>query len=473
MAKNTREMDRATIMFLDKMLPDAGDVAMKFLADPFGYSICYKRNGKRAEAKNLYWCADCGASFPLSDIKDYRKNPDAPKNNYFYGRTHIGICPHCGKKIYIEHFQSTGKTFHDVVSTKATMGDWQITRYFHEKVSCKPNRPSQLELEDLGADWTKDGYTYRYIARQGGMFYSKYWKADTRHFSEMRMEDLTEEGDVTECYDMPAFSLDAELAKRGISLDALHGIRLTKLLDYMNNDAHFETLWKQGDWEMAKFFSTKLYCYWNQIRIARKHGYKIENLTEWRDMIDLMRYDATKDINSPKYICPANLHDAHNAVLEEHERRERARRERLRRENDERMRREAEEAMKDAIKCEEEFIKRRQKYFGISIPADNGKFTIVCLKSINEFKEEGSTLNHCVFRAGYYNKEDSLILSARDKDNRPIETLEIDLCSFNIRQCYGDHDTHTALHKSILDTMEKNMWQVKEIRTGKKMKVAC
>ena len=76
MRKNTQELARAEVMFLDKMLPKAGEDAMRFLADPFNYSLCTKKKGKRAEAKNLYWCMDCGAVFPFDEIKDYRVDPE-------------------------------------------------------------------------------------------------------------------------------------------------------------------------------------------------------------------------------------------------------------------------------------------------------------------------------------------------------------------------------------------------------------
>ena len=37
-------------------------------------------------------------------------------------------------------------------------------------------------------------------------------------------------------------------------------------------------------------------------------------------------------------------------------------------------------------------------------------------------------------------------------------------------QCYGVHDTHSALHDKIVKTMQDNMWRVREIASGKKKK---
>ena len=473
MKKNTKELERAEIMFLDKMLPNIGSLgadARSFLANPFHFSICVGKYGKRAEQNNTYWCSDCGGQFSLSEVKDYRKNPECKVEKYpTFGlkRTHLGTCPICGKPMKIDHWRYKKQTFDDVVSFKATMGEWKITRYFSEKTYCRPGHKAEIILQDIGADWTKGEYTYSYIARQGGMYYSKHWKPETRHFAECRKaSEWSEEGQIVERYDMPEFSLDAELERRGILLDNLHGMKLTQILNYMNENPHFETLWKQGDWAIARFFKRDLYYYWSQIRIARKHGFALneDNLTEWRDLIELLRRNG-KDIYNPKFICPADLHEAHNVELEERRRRDEREREQWRRRQDEWARQDAEERMKDALKEEEKFKERREKYFGISIPG-NG-FTIVALKSIDEFRHEGDTLHHCVFRCGYYSKAYSLILSARDADDNPIETIEIDLQGFRINQCYGDHDTHTALHDAIIDTMMENMWQVKDIALGK------
>ena len=467
--KKTKEMERAEIMFLDKMLPDIGEDAKKFLADPFDFSVCNKRYGKRAEKKGLYWCSDCGESFTLSEISDYRPNPKCISDDKytFHYRKHIGTCPHCGKRMEIEDYVAKSHTFKDVCAINATMGEWAITRYFALRCHYKPDHKPEILIADIGAEWTKDGQTrHQYLAMRSGMGYSRWWREGTRHFADY----LGCDGDVYEWsgeerYDMPDFSLERELERRGIEQGKLHGVKLTRLIQYMNDDPHFETLWKQGDWETALFFKSALPRYWAQLRIARRHGYTIENLTEWRDLIDMMRYADGYDVLNPTFICPADLHAMHNQVAGERERREQARRDRIRRENDELDRERARVAMMNRAEQNEDYIKRRGKYFGLGIVTD--KFTIVALKSIDEFENEGNTLHHCVFRAGYYLRSHSLILSARDAENNPIETLEIDLRSYTIVQCYGPHDTYTDMHDEIVNAMKNNMWQVKEIAKGK------
>ena len=463
MRKNESELNRATIMFVARQLPQVGADAMRFLENPFDYTLSFMRTGKRAKAQELYWCCDCGGSFSKKDLH-LRVNPMYDKKNYFgESRHYLANCPHCGKEMQLVNADYRKRRLEDVVGIHATLGEWSIDRYFTSTCYCEVGKQVDIHVKEIGQTWSKDGKSYHYCARIGGMFYSKYWKTHEPWHLATCPPECNTWWDGTERYEMPSdFSLDHELAKRGIALDQLHGLKLSQILQYMIEDSHFETLWKQGDWEIAKFFKKNLAYYWPQVRIARKHGYDITaNLTEWRDTITMLRI-CHKDTHNPKYICPADLHQLHQDLLEQKRKEDERREEQWRREQDERNRRAAEEAMKNAIKEQDAFIKRREKYFSLVIPAEN--FTIVVLQSIEEFKNEGNTLNHCVFRCGYYRMADSLILSARDKDNNPIETIEVNLKTFKINQCYGNHDKFTPLHDSIVKTMNENMWRVKEIR---------
>lgn len=466
-----KELDKAEIMFLAPLLPKAGEKAVAYIKDPFPFAIAFKRCGKRAAAQNLYWCGHCGGSFNPEELPDYRKNPKA--KNPWCSRKHLATCPHCGRALQIEdNYETRARHFVDNVAVKCTFRDWEISRYYEVDTWCKAGKPEENAFRMVGSSWKRNGEVYEYFARQGGLFYSKYWKLN----EPFRFADYSPlRGSVnfyskTEHYKIPkTFDLNKELAMRGLDPKNMHGLRLSQALELMQADPHFETLWKQGEWEIAKFFKKDLGKYWPQIKIARRQGYKIADLNEWRDMIGFLR-ELHKDDYSPKYVCPADLHEAHNTLLEQAQRQRRILMEEWQRDADERRRIESERKYKDAKKEEGDFIERRKPYFGISIPSDKG-FTIVVLQSIKEFKHEGDMLHHCVFHSAYYRREGSLILSARDSDNNPIETLEVSLDTFKILQCYGDHDTHTPLHESICKTMRANMWRVKEIANG--LRMAC
>ena len=65
-------------------------------------------------------------------------------------------------------------------------------------------------------------------------------------------------------------------------------------------------------------------------------------------------------------------------------------------------------------------------------------------------------------------------LSARIGDER-VETIEVDLTKYTIKQCYGKHDQFTMYHQRILDLVNAQMETIKAYSRNKfsaKIKIA-
>jgi hypothetical protein len=84
------------------------------------------------------------------------------------------------------------------------------------------------------------------------------------------------------------------------------------------------------------------------------------------------------------------------------------------------------------------------------------------LQSIDEFKEEGDELKHCVYTNEYYLKEQSLILSAK-VDGKRVETIELKLPELKIEQSRGINNKSTEHHDQIIKLVEKNLKQIRKI----------
>jgi hypothetical protein len=111
-------------------------------------------------------------------------------------------------------------------------------------------------------------------------------------------------------------------------------------------------------------------------------------------------------------------------------------------------------------------FERFAKYFDIELHHD--KFKIVVLKSLNEFEEETNKLIHCVYNSQYYNKKDSLIMSARINEE-PIETIEFSLIEKRVIQSHGIRNEDTELHNEIISFVNLNADRIiRKKRNGKK-----
>lgn len=229
-----------------------------------------------------------------------------------------------------------------------------------------------------------------------------------------------------------------------------------------------ETLFNQGEKSLVERL-----MYWNyknqmlaSVRIAKKHGFVFteENCYEWFDMV----YSIIKtknDNHNPKFVAPDNLNMMHNYFIGKlralQRKQERLKAERLM------IRQETEKL--DEIQREKKgditYIKRRRRFYDLVI--SNSKFDIRVLKNIQEFYEEGKEMHHCVFSMGYYKKVDSLILSCRNKLGERVETIEVNLSTFKITQCYGKCDQFTEHHNEIINLVKKNMNKIRMCYNGK------
>ena len=153
-------------------------------------------------------------------------------------------------------------------------------------------------------------------------------------------------------------------------------------------------------------------------------------------------------MTNAKFICPKDLKKEHDILLQ----RKRKREDELRRQQA------REQAVKKALKRKDDimnFYKTHIKFFGIEIKG-NG-ITIHPLESVTQFYQEAAAMHHCVFSNRYYKRSDCLILSAKDANGKRLETIEINLKTFEIIQsravCNGTSDKH----KEIEELVKKNI----------------
>ena len=225
------------------------------------------------------------------------------------------------------------------------------------------------------------------------------------------------------------------------------------LTEIMKGSYQYETLVEIGHTDIAKYFLAKnknIESYWAQIKIALRNNYNIfQQVKEnwyysgcglWLDEVDNIRSLGLDD-RSPKYICPKNLnkaHGIHNARV-----------------TSIRHSKQALVQLRNDMAKNQHYIKVHKKYLNKII--ETNEFIIRPLQDIPEFKTEADKMHHCLFSAKYYNRDNSLILTVRDKNNRRLETCEIDIEAKSINQCFGACDQYTEYHNKILNTVKRNM----------------
>lgn len=202
----------------------------------------------------------------------------------------------------------------------------------------------------------------------------------------------------------------------------------------------------------------------NQAKIVKRHHYQISDVSIWVDTIGLLRKLKMDDRN-PKHICPDNLREWHNVLMERWHRiqtkeaAERRRRDEIRRREEEFKRLEREKEI-----CEE-YVKRIARFMQLHIHDE--LIDIAPIPTVAAVHEEGTAMHHCVFSMGYYKRPEVLLLSARDKFGNRVETIEVNLQTYQVAQSRGVHNSNTEHHDRILALMEQGMEQIRELNTQK------
>lgn len=122
---------------------------------------------------------------------------------------------------------------------------------------------------------------------------------------------------------------------------------------------------------------------------------------------------------------------------------------------------EVEAVLKQIGKKESKYKQMHGMYFGVCF--GQGDIMVAVVSSVREMAEEGAFMHHCVFTNAYYDKKDSLILSARDSEGNRLETVEVNLRTWSIMQSRGKFNHPTARHDEIVEIVNKNMDVLKKI----------
>lgn len=237
-------------------------------------------------------------------------------------------------------------------------------------------------------------------------------------------------------------SLLPELKLRGLRTSS-HGINPMYLCVGLMGSNRIETLFKVRQYGLVNYFSYRndlTETLWQSVRVALRHGYhwdSYQEISDWCDMVRDLEYLGL-DTRNPHYICPKNLDEAHQRFI------------RLRHKKSEIERLASQ--FKEAEAYEPIFKATREQFFDMVLT--DGEIEIKVIPSAKGIKEEGEAMHHCV--GGYYNKPDSLILSAKVNGNR-VETIEVNLKDYKLIQSRGLQNESTKYHERIVELVNSNL----------------
>ena len=365
----------------------------------------------------------------------------------------VGVCPHCGKRVKMEYWKESKTPENEgaVFSILTTSHRWQVFRVFEAIRRNRRGEPTKRDFNELFQIWlSPEGREVIASRPYSRSYYYLRWDYDAPFEIKKR---YTYGGGYYYYYDLfslsdmpfyPHYGILSILRRNGWSTSLLKykSVDSSLAARYLLNCNDAEMMVKAGQvsmfLRMIRRRETKAphRC---SINICNRNGYIIENADMWVDYIDLLEH-FNLDTHNAHYVCPQNLQEAHDKLM---------RKKRI------------EEAKKRALLFEPQYIEKRGRFFGVTI--SDGEITCHVLRSILEFIEEGDAMHHCVYTNEYYDLNrhpDSLIMSARDKSGKRLETVEINLNTLKVVQSEGVCNKPTPMHKRIVELVNKNIQSI-------------
>lgn len=368
-------------------------------------------------------CGDCGHRFSYD------------------GKAKYVVCPHCKSRIHVEDTLKRKFERRTYFSTLEVINGLQVQRVSLLTAIFKKGEPMKTACVEICRLWlnSKGKSALTSKRRSVGLYLDSFNWASPIELKSMTQTHMV----ISDTYIYPKFEVLPELKRNGFDkkmfcTDCHPHLYLKALL----SDPRIETLVKAGHIHIAKYFigsPTMLDRYWSSLKIAMRNHYIPQDISMWCDTLRLLeRYG--HDIHSTKYICPNDLKEAHDMWVGRVNRME--------------MRRREKERIERAMKSEAEFKATKSIYFGIVFSDEDIEVSV--LDSIEAYKEEGDAMKHCVFKCSYFDRPDSIILSAHDKSGHRIETVEFSLNQGKVVQCHGRNNMDTDYHERIINLVNSN-----------------
>ena len=442
---------------LAKTLPPLTEAQKKWARckmSGLGYYVTRGRKGKHS----CIWCQECG------QMDEVGLPPLAVAVKIKETKSHV--CSRCGRKLEVtdwvprwDHRHEMEHDFHFGIVTVCE--GMQVVRMFDWHQIASMGSDTINHIDEVYQIWFEPD-------RGKQVIISKQYTRSWYHFrwntySEWKVKQNRPTGGYS--YNDDVYSLDNKyiypnakilpiLRRNGWS-NKMFRMRTSPVDIWraLMTDPAIEGLAKNGQYSVIDYWmstggSDRDKSRWlPRVKICNRRKYVIKDASLWFDVVKSLRRLGMDD-HSPKYICPADLHAMHDWLQRKVERLQ--------------IREEIRKLNSDAKNWEQFYAQSKGCFLGIKF--NDGNIFCHVIKSVAEMCEEGKRMHHCVYRMGYYKRPESLILSARDREGKRLETVEVNLRTFKVVQSRGLQNQPTMAHSRIIQLVEQNMNLIKRAK---------
>ncbi len=419
------------VIRLSASLPPATDKQTEW-----AYTHCFCKEAYQCKGKA--WCSECGGTFETlnSDLAVVLLSGEI-----------VVKCPHCGTRLTVK--PSRKKKIEEQVyfTVVTTCRGYQVCRnYIVSKFLRKGDKP-YYDIHEVVQNWIAPDGHEEIVARVVRPMYCCYdnWNYSSpmeirRRADARRPDKYIVDGAII----YPERRLLPMVKRNGYTSRNNRGIAESEHIRLLLTDHEAEWLEKSGQYALFGLkYRRGFLSHPHSVKVANRVGYKVKDADMWIDYLHLLDYFKL-DTHNAYYVCPKDLKKAHD-VLEKRRRHKEAQKA-------------AEHRRREALKNENQYKADKGQYFGISF--GDGNITVSVIQSVIDMIAEGEAMHHCV--GSYFNRKDSLILSARDTEGNRIETVEVSLQTYDVVQSRAACNGVSPQHDDIIKLVRNNMHLIRQ-----------
>lgn len=387
-------------------------------------------------------CLDCGHSWKGERPKLYQEWHREILKEYTE-------CPNCkGKKEIRNTNKRTlfdGSSFQIITVCKG----FQVIRYFEVNGISKTNQKKEIMYIERSQIWINSKGEHEIICCIKNYFSNSY-----SYDLDLRQPNKVHDWKFSAYKTYPKIKVIPEILRNGFNF-SFHSINPYSFFKSILSSNVSETLLKSGKIDFFKktaideYFARDVINYWSSLKIVFKNNYEIKSISSYLDYLKELDF-LNKDLHCQKYLMPKDFQKAHRATSKKKALKKKKQRliDRLKREQAER----------------QNYFLHIKKYEKIEFK--KGSLIVRPLLSVDEVKEAGDKLRHCIYDNGYHNETHKLLLGAY-YEGKLIETADVHLESLSINHCLGVLNNPTKKNKQIKNLINSNMDLIRKLRNKK------
>lgn len=392
-------------------------------------------------SRNRHFCLECGHKWDAGLRHDWQYKVADPNPT----------CPSCQQKL--TNIQANRKRYHGncILYVLDRCEEFQVIRYLSIDKHMEKQKAAEFYYTEVMQRWLSPQGKETIVSRNVISSMSYYVEPRFDNLSELEITRSKSNFRNTIYPDAiyPKRKIIKELKRNGFKT-GFHRIRPDTLFKELLTNSKVETLFKAKQYKLMRAAITSptyVNKYWDSIKICIRNNYIVKGSSDWFDMLSNLQY-LGKDMRSPHYICPKDMHKAHNKWLTKAQDKRKK----------ERMRKMLEDLRKDQI----DYDKYRGLYFGLVFK--QGDLVVSVCDSVRKLYEESEALKHCAYFNGYHKRRKSLMLSATWKGD-VVETVEFDLETFTVVQARGFKNQASKYNKQIVQLVNSHAKEIKKLHT--------